>query len=545
MPIRVLKQGGWDRLTAEYPDREVIMAILGICQYGARIGYKGNRDAVTLHPNLSTANEDPSLVTAEIQSELQQERLKAYPNAECLPRHYTASPLGLIDKADGSKRRIHHLSYPPGDPSAINNGIPEDYGAISYSRIEEAIQAIQALGPGCKLVKRDFEAAFRHIPLSPLDMPLLGFQWQNTFYAECFLPFGLRTAPYLFNLFAEVFHWIIEQELRDKHLEASVIHYLDDFLVVIPPAGNLNQCTEILAQRCSEVGLTIKESKNEEGQLASFAGFELDTTHMVIRLPKKKLTKARKIVHHATEQNALSLLDLQCLTGYLNFLSPVIPLGRTFLRRLYNMELHFPPEGRNSKRRISGETKKDLTWWHQVLKKTPERSIAMKKRDVVLAWSDAASTHGLGAFFIDSTQDAPQPGSAFSITFPHHIAKAREHMNTEEMRAVEQVLLHWGRRWKGKLLLMYVDNQAVAHGLTNGTIRGAPMRVLRRCLLLAAEYDLDLQAHWVSTNEDALADALSRADYRRIANITPQLIAPSFNLQRLGFLTYKSLDSQP
>jgi len=376
-------------------------------------------------------------------------------------------------------------------------------------------------------------------------MPLLKFQWQNTFYAECFLSFGLRTAPYLFNLFAEVFHWIIEQELRDKHLEASVIHYLDDFLVVIPPAGNLNQCTEIFAQRCSEVGLTIKESKNEGGQLASFAGFELDTTHMVIRLPKKKLTKARKIVHNATEQNALSLLDLQRLTGYLNFLSPVIPLGCTFLQRLYNMELHFPPGGRNSKRQISGEAKKDLTWRHRVLKKTPERSIAMKERDVVLAWSDAASTHGLWAFFIDSTQNAPQPGSAFSITFRHHIAKAREHINTQEMRAVEQVLLHWGRRWKGKLLLMHVDNQAFAHGLTNGTIRGAPMRVLTRCLLLAAEYDLDLQAHRVPTNENALADALSWADYPRIANIAPQLITPSFNLQRLGFLTYKSLDSQP
>ena len=112
------------------------------------------------------------------------------------------------------------------------------------------------------------------------------------------------------------------------------------------------------------------------------------------------------------------------------------------------------------------------------------------------------------------------------------------------MRAVEQVLLYWGREWKGKRLVFHVDNQAVAYGLANGTIRGAPMRILRRCLLLATDYDLDIEARWVSTTENALADALSRADYLRIANIAPQLISPTSNLQRRGFLTYRGQDCQ-
>jgi len=112
------------------------------------------------------------------------------------------------------------------------------------------------------------------------------------------------------------------------------------------------------------------------------------------------------------------------------------------------MELHFPPGGQEQQVTPLRRGKKDLAWWDQVLKTTPEHSIAMRKHDVVLAWSDTASTQGLGAFFIDSTQEAPQPGSAFSISFSHHIAKAREHINTQDMRAVKQVLLHWRRRWK-------------------------------------------------------------------------------------------------
>jgi len=132
MPQTLLKLEGWENLTSRYPDRRVVNTILGICEYGARIGYQGHWYSVTIHPNLSRAEEDPSLVMAEILAELQRARLETYPNSICLPKHYRATPLGLTDKSDGSKRRIHHLSYPAGDPSAINNSIPEDYGAIAY-----------------------------------------------------------------------------------------------------------------------------------------------------------------------------------------------------------------------------------------------------------------------------------------------------------------------------------------------------------------------------------------------------------------------------
>jgi len=329
-------------------------------------------------------------------------------------------------------------------------------------------------------------------------------------------------------------------ELSHPDLAAGVIHYPDDFLVILQPVGNLEKYSEIFAQLCSQVGLTIKTAKNEEGQLANFAGFELDTHSMIIQLPLKKLTKAGQLVQNAIEQKSLSLLNMQHIMGYLNFLSTVIPLGRTFLRRLYNLELHFPPEARSSKGRLSREAEKDLSWWYQVLRNTPERSIGLRKREVVQAWSGAASTESLGGFFLESTQTTLQPDAAFFIAFPKYIIEAKEHINTLEMRAVEPVLLYWGGSCRGKLLVIHVDNQAVVYGLAKRTMRGAPMRVLRRCILLAAEYDLDLEARWVSTTENALADALSRADYYRITNIAPQLMSPTCNLQRHGLLTYKS-----
>ena len=527
MPAGQLRLEGWAKHTQKFPDQQVIKAILGICQYGARIGYEELRSGIVIHPNLAIAEHHINLVTCEITSELCKSQLETYPDYTSFPSNFTASPLGLIDKSDGGKRRIHHLSYPTGDPTAINSGIPEQYGAITYSGIKYAIRALQEQGQNSILMKRDFESAFRHIPISPQDTPLLGFCWKGNYYAERFLPFGLRTAPYIFNLFAEVFHWVLVDQLKNQNSRAIVIHYLDDFLLVLPPCANPELHSKTFSILCKEVGLTIKLSKNEERTVVSFAGIEFDTQRMAIRLPEKKLHKARTMIEQAAKRKSLSLLEIQNIIGYLNFVSTVIPLGRTFLRRLYNMELYFPLGSRHQPRRISGAVKKDIAWWAKALSLVPERSIAYAERERIRVWSDTASTKGLGAFYLREHQVHPQPDAAFSIPLPRSLVKGQEHINTQEMRAVEQVLLHWGNKWRGTILIMHIDNKAVVHGLKNRTMRGGSMNVLRRCLLLTTEYDVELEAQWVSTKENALADSLSRSEYNRIADLAPQLLPPT------------------
>ena len=459
MPCCQLSWEGWEKLAARFSDQRVTSAISGICRFAARIGYEGVRESPTIHPNLSTAQADTNLVTADIAIELSKNQLPVYPNKECLPIAFTASPLGLTDKADGSQRRIHQLSYPTTDGSSINVGVPEHYGTMTYSGIGEPIQAIQDMGKDCILVKRDFESAFRHIPVSPLDSPLLGFQWESTYYAESFLPFRLRTAPYLFYLFAEVFPRILEETLNAQGLRGRIIHYLNDFLIVRPPESNPEQYTTLFTKLCGEVGLSIKESKNEEGKVASFAGIECDTKHMVIPLPTKKLLKAQSMTQRTAEKKSASLLDLQRITGYLNFVSTVVPLGRTFFRRLYNMELYFTPGSRYHKRRLSSEARKDLMWWTETLSTAPEWSIASQFREMILTWSDAASTNGLGGYYTSESQPFPQLDSIISIALPRSIAHGREHINTKEMQGVEQVLLQWGRGWKGKLVVILSEDK--------------------------------------------------------------------------------------
>jgi len=176
MPTGQLSGQGWDKLTPDYPDPDVITAVLGICTFGARISYEGYRNTTTIHPNLKTAIAEALTMSADILLELNKCRLEVFPDLNSLPSHFTASPLGLTDKRDGSKRRIHHPSYPPGGMSGIDAGIPEHYGAIQYSGIQDAIQAVQRVGRNMIRSKHDLESAFRHIAVTPIDTTLLGFQ---------------------------------------------------------------------------------------------------------------------------------------------------------------------------------------------------------------------------------------------------------------------------------------------------------------------------------------------------------------------------------
>lgn len=528
----------------------MIDAVVGMAMFGAKIGYDGKRLGQRVARNAASAALYPAILEEDLDHQLHKGRLTGFGTRRDLPPFFFSSPLGLVNKTDGKMRRIHNLSFPIG--GSVNDHIKAEYGTITYSTIEEVVVVIQRLGRGTVLMKRDFEEAFRQIPVAPADTPLLGFCFKENFFTERFLPFGLRTSPYLFNLFAEVFHWVLERELGRISAFATVIHYLDDFLVLLPPGSAWEPAGACFLELAEKLGLAKKEEKNEEGSCVSFGGVEVDTARMVIRIPNTKRAKGVSLLRLYLTSNgnslpSISLFELQQLTGFLNFIVCVVPLGRAFLRRLYNMQLFFPP-GQQARRRISAEALKDIRWWLQLLEGPGviERQIVLPaaSRTRVYVWSDAAGSKGLGGYFLRSQQQKVTDiaaAEAFSSSLPRNIQRMKEHINTKEMRAVEQCLLHWGSRWRGMMAVLHIDNQAVVYGIHNRSIRGRTMDVLRRCLLHASRLDIELEALWIPTKENGLADALSRFDRKVLANIAPQL-SSLFSRRTHGFRTFREPD---
>ena len=84
--------------------------------------------------------------------------------------------------------------------------------SLSYTQVEQDAQAVLKLGPGT-----DVKSAFQVIPIHPDDRPLLGIL--------AALPFGLYSAPRLFNILVDALKWIA------KRLGIEFLwHYLDNFI---------------------------------------------------------------------------------------------------------------------------------------------------------------------------------------------------------------------------------------------------------------------------------------------------------------------------
>ena len=148
------------------------------------------------------------------------------------------SGLGLVTKHDGGWWIIYHLSAP--FAQSINDFIDPHAYSLSYCTIDDAYKTLNELGPGALMSKIDLINTFRLIPVRPEDWNLLGICWCNKFFVDTCLPFGLRSAPYLFNQLSIAIHWILQHSYGVHHL----LHYLDDFFTA--GSANSSQCSENL-----------------------------------------------------------------------------------------------------------------------------------------------------------------------------------------------------------------------------------------------------------------------------------------------------------
>ena len=137
------------------------------------------------------------------------------------------------------------------------------------------------------MAKFDFKAAYCNIPVHPSDRFLLGLKWRQSYYVDLTLPFGLRSAPYIFNSLVDV----VERILVHSYEVSDLLHYLDDFITAGPPAST--QCARNLSTAlavCDQLGLPLHPGKCVgPAPVLTVLGIELDSVNQVAHLPTEKL----------------------------------------------------------------------------------------------------------------------------------------------------------------------------------------------------------------------------------------------------------------
>ena len=489
-----------ERELSHHPDPNFVHDLISALRYGAHVGYTGPRQP-RVSRNLISAIQHPEVVSSNLNKEIQLGRVAGPFDSSPIP-DLQCHPVGVVPKKHSSEwRTIYHLSYPEGD--SINDHIPKDPYALQYVRVDDAIRILQSLGRGSFMAKTDLKSAFRLIPIHPADWHLLGIYWQSQYYVDLYLPFGLRSAPFLFNLLSEALEWILKNNYGLKH----VLHILDDFFLAEPSRLQCLSSFITLLRVFMSVNAPVVASKTlGPSQVLEFMGIELDSTRMEARLPVDKLQRTRDLLNSFTKHRSVRLVELQSLIGTLQFACKAVVPGRTFLQRMINLTRGVPSRFHHI--RLNQEFFKDLTMWKAFLVGWNGRSFfldtAITPSPDLELYTDAAGPVGFGGYF---------NGKWFQGRWPPHmqLSKARGiSIEWQELFLTVVACAIWFPHFSGKRIQFWCDNESVIAIINSGHSKSPRiMDLVRFLVLISMKHNFFVRARHVPGVRNDIADALS------------------------------------
>ena len=508
-----------------HPNRGWVSWLIKSIQDGVHIGYKGVRYSQQAK-NLCSSHIHPEVIEAELSKELTAGRI-AGPYLVS-PFHNTrCSGLGAVPKKNGKWRMIMHLSAPAGD--SINDFIPKEHYSLQYVSVDDAVALLLHAGEGALMAKVDLRSAFRMVPVRKEDWELLGMEWDGRLYFDKCLPFGLRSAPYLFNQFAQALSWIMKENYSINH-----IHYLDDFFLV-SPAANPDQCSRnvtTMLNLCSRLGIPVAIDKLEGPSTSIvFLGILIDSVKQELSLPPGKLQEILSLLGTWRLRKRCKKRQLLSLIGKLAFAARVAPAGRFFLRRL--IDLSCSVQHPHHHIYLNASSRADIEWWYSFLPSWNGKSIFLDLNwtsNVSLdLFTDASGIHGYGAYF---------QGAWFRQDWlPHQLSRD---IQWKELFAIVVAAATWGDHWHGKKIRFLCDNNSIVQSWEKGSCKNRQvMSLLRYLFLLAARGQFTIAMSHIPGIKNAIADALSRNHMLRFRSLSPQADVLPTPIQDIMDLVYQ------
>ena len=490
----------WARYLTSYWDWQLPLLI----KYGFPLDFDRNSDTNSDKTNHKSAIEYPDHVTTYLQEELHHgAMLGPFPTPPIENLH--VSPFMTRDKSSSANRRvIIDLSWPHG--LSVNSGVENDRYlgtdfVLTYPSIDNITSEVLKLGKGCQIFKIDISRAFRHVPIDPGDLDLLGLYWEGHFIDRS-LPFGFKHGSSIFQRLSDAVRFIMRQEGH------SIWNYIDDFLCVSLPS-KIGQTFTRLQDLLTELGLTISAKKLvPPGTKVICLGIQVDTENLSISIPSEKLETIKYMCQNWVKKSFCTKRELQSLLGSLLYVAKCIKYARFFLNRMLTLLRENAAEKRI---RVTEEFKSDLKWFNSFLSVyngvsffnyAPSQSVHLD-----------ACPSGLGAIFGTQVYALPLPQSWQDVNIAY-----------TEMINILVALKVWHLQWAGLRVRILCDNEAVVSVLNTGRTRDRVMAMYARNVFLwLSAFNIDIQVVHIPGKMNPVADLLSR--WHKTVNNVPKLQA--------------------
>ena len=427
--------------------------------------------------------------------------------------------LGAVRKANGSLRPITDCSRPEG--TSINNYMSSTFQSFTYNSVQDAVDV---LSPGDYMAVVDISSAYRAVNIDADQARFQGLAWDfgegRVLLQDYRLCFGLKCAP---NIFDSLSRFIVA--IANARGAPRVINYLDDFLVMGHDAASCLQARDIVTSTIELLGFKVSWKKvTDPHPITTFLGITINSLDMELSLPMEKVTKLQVLVTSVLDRGCTSKKELECLGGLVSYCSYVVRGGRTFSRRIFDLAASYSRSSR--KIPLSDAIKDDLSWWLAFCGVFNGKACIIRQVHPLPIYSDA-SFKGFGAWlgkdflygFWDSEDSCPLLDSDCSHLTGPPMVPTKRNINVYELWPLVVGLKRWGNFFKNSRLHFVTDNmQVLAMVNTGRSSNPTCMSWLREMFWLCFLMNIDIFATYIASNDNVLADALSRVPYPGVAS---------------------------
>lgn len=429
---------------------------------------------------------------------------------------YLINPLSVV--VNGEKKRLVL--------DARASGLNDHILAPKFS-LPSIETVVNELHDGDYLIKMDLANGFLQLPINDNEQTYLGFRnpVDGRFGVVQRLPFGLRSAPFLFASFT----CAIKEAARHL-LKLTTEVYIDDWLLKGRNRANLlNDFTEF-SELLNYLGVAIQHEKTEgPGQCITYLGLHIDTVNHQIILPEVKRSRYHQGIQEILEQEEPTMALLMKTAGRLVHIATVHKAGAANIQPLWEV-LYFDKQQwtktllNKEKISMTDELKECLLWWKNVLQNTNiHRKIWREKNGKLFVWSqDMANLNpGVAKTICTDASDQGWGASTGIVTTSGNWTEKQKttSINWRELKAINLAIGNWEFIHNSPILVLSDSSTVVAAVRKRASKAEALCSLIRELSRLEKKRNIEVVAVHLPGELNDLPDKLSR-------NLPLQLASP-------------------
>ena len=399
---------------------------------------------------------------------------------------------------------------------------------------------MDAMRPSAQVGVMDVKDAFPSLDISEKYKPYLYVVWydvdpppgadpgDDTMYlyrTECG-DFGVKSLPYLWD------RWLgcLLDAGESYGCTQPTCKYVDDLTFVGDDAALVDQSMDHTAALLAAAGHEEKRLKRAPAAPVNSAlGIVFDCTNMTAGVTPEKLSRLKDQALAALSAKSSRQKDVQSIVGLAQHISQVAPpYFRAHLDGLIDMSAQMErasrrlPGGapnRHRRQRITARARDDLLFlvnyvdsWSGVVDVYNGHRPRARAPPV---WTDASGGEKAGGGWCTDRHH-----EAWTFDDP---AERRKGIAYLEALAVLRAAECNAHEWYGCIVPLWIDNESFYHALIRHRSRSSYLNgILRDIFVLASKFNWIFEPKWLSSKDNARADALSRADLVRYNELTTQ-----------------------